>query len=100
MTAYRCETWALQRQETQRIETAEVKLLRRIKCCSLRHQGRNEDIRAKLAIYSMNDRIRHDSLQWEQRTGRMSNDFLIKQALNYKFQGRRDVGRPRIRWQD
>ena len=38
--------------------------------------------------------------KWQQHVQRMHTDRLLKQALQYKPKGRRNIGRPRKRWRD
>jgi len=38
--------------------------------------------------------------KWLQRVQRMDTNRLLKQALQYKPKGRRNIGRPRKRWRD
>ena len=91
---YGCQTWVLRKQDTRRIQTAANKFLRRLKGRSLCDQIRNEDVRAELGMYTMDDRIRQCSLQWKQCIQRMSDNCLIKQVGNYRSQRRRDLVGP------
>ena len=38
--------------------------------------------------------------KWLQHVQRMDTNRLLKQALQYKPKGRRNIGRPRKRWKD
>lgn len=74
-----------------------MKFLRKTEGCALRDRIRNEDIRAELNIYSMNDRIKQGRIKWKQHVERMEESRITKQ-IKYKPQGRHAVGRPRRRW--
>ena len=64
----------------------------------LQDRIRNEDIRAELEVEDINEIISAYRRQWWDHLQRMTEDRLPKAALNYKAIGRRDVGRPRMRW--
>jgi hypothetical protein len=59
---------------------------------------RNEDIRKELGVFSVNDRIRRYRQDWLEHVERMEEGRVLKQALWYRPKGRRDLGRPRRRW--
>jgi len=60
---------------------------------------RSEVTRKELEISGMQGvRLKYKQ-NWINHLERMDNTKLLKHALNYKPQGRRDRGRPRQRWQ-
>lgn len=62
------------RKDMWHIEAGEMTFLKQVEGCTLHDQIKNEDIKAQLGIYSMNDRIRQRSFQWKQHTERMNDD--------------------------
>ena len=100
MVMYGSENWALNRSERRRIETNEMKFLRRVAGLNLLVQVSNNDIRNSLEIFNLNERIIDNKERWHAHIQRMDPDRLTKKLLNYSPQGYRDVGRPRIRWKD
>lgn len=98
LLTYGSESWTMRKRDKQKIQSAEMKFLRRTKGCTLRDQIRNSDIRADLKIYSMTERIEENSRRWKQHIGRMNEDRLVNQVLRYRPCGKRDIGRPRRRW--
>jgi predicted GTPase len=44
--------------------------------------------------------IKQYQKKWLQHVQRMDTNRLLKQALQYKPKGRRNIGRPRKRWRD
>ena len=100
MVMYGSENWALNRSERRRIETNEMKFLRRVAGLNLLDQVSNNDIRNSLEIFNLNERIIDNKERWHAHIQRMDPDRLTKKLLNYRPQGYRDVGRPRIRWKD
>ena len=59
---------------------------------------RDKGIRAELEVKDINEIISIYRRQWWDHLQRMTEDRLPKAALNYKDIGRRDVGRPSMRW--
>lgn len=98
--AYGAETWAMNRSDKRIIETAEMRFLRYVAGCTLRDHIRSEDIRAHLNIFCLNKRIEENQVQWKEHISRMPDERLVKQVLQYRPTGVRDIGRPRRRWED
>ena len=57
---YGSESWTLTQNQRKRIEAVEIKFLRRVKECTLRDHIRNADIKQKLNIYLINDKIKQN----------------------------------------
>ncbi|PSN35900.1 hypothetical protein C0J52_26559 [Blattella germanica] len=96
IVAYGSGNWALNRAGRRRIETAEMRFLRRVSGHTLRDHIRNTTIREELHIYDLNDKIADMKVQWLQHIDRMDPERLTKQVLHYTQTGRRSVGRPII----
>jgi hypothetical protein len=82
-----------------RLEAAEMRFLRSVKGYTRLDKIRNEVIRKDLKISGMQDlksKYRQNRINHLER---MDNTRLPKHAFNYKPRGRRDLGRPRKRWQ-
>ncbi|KAJ8866302.1 hypothetical protein PR048_032145 [Dryococelus australis] len=60
---------------------------------SLKDRRRNQEIR-QLNIFSLNDRISQNRVNWRRHVLRMDNDTFPKLALEYHPTGRRAIGRP------
>lgn len=97
---YGCESWTMRKKDTSRIQTTEMKFLRRIKGCTLRDRIRNIDIREELDIYSINDKIKRNKEEWKSHIDRMNENRYPKQIRGYKPKGRRPPGRPMKRWHE
>ena len=100
LLTYSSENWALNRPGRRRIETAEIRFLRRVSGHTLRDHIRNTTIREELHIYDLNDKIADMKVQWLQHIDRMDPEILTKQVLHYTPTGRCSVGRPMYRWKD
>ena len=86
------------------IDCFERKILRRIygPVCE---QGQwrvrwNEELKTLFGEMSISEVVRYKRLQWAGHVIRMEEDRMPRRILQAKFEGRRTVGRPRIRWED
>ncbi|PSN57227.1 hypothetical protein C0J52_05026 [Blattella germanica] len=100
MVMYGSENWVLNRSERRRIETNEMKFLRRVAGLNLLDQVNNNYIRNSLEIFNLNERIIENKERCHAHIQRMDPNRLTQKLLNYRPQRYRDVGRPRIRWKD
>jgi hypothetical protein len=81
------------------LEAAEMRFLRSVKGYTILDKIRSEVIREELEICGIqNVRYKHKQ-NWINHLERMDNTRLSERVLNYKPRGRRDLGRPRKRWQ-
>ena len=48
----------------------------------------------------MNDKLTQYKINWTEHIQRMDDNRLSKKNLNYKPEGRRNIGRPQTRWED
>lgn len=95
---YGCEAWTLKKNDINRIQSAEMKFLRGVKGCTRLDRYRNDDIRNELNLLPIIDKIKEYRIRWSNHLRRMDKERIPKQVLDYKPQGRRDIGRPRTRW--
>ena len=62
-------------------------------------QKRSTDIREQLGIFNINDKLTQYKVNWREHIQiGMTTDYQKK--LNYKHEGRRNIGRPQTRWED
>ena len=97
---YGCENWSLNRTEKRKIESSEMKFLRSVAGFTLLDQQKSEDIRRQLNIFKLDERMKQQKQDWHNHIKRMNEHRLPNLLLNYKPIGRRNVGRPLIRWLD
>lgn len=95
---YGSESWITTQKDTNKLQTAEMRFLRRIKGCTREDRLRNEAIREELQIYNINDKIEEQKENWRQHLHRMDNRRIPKAITEYHPRGRRDRGRPKKRW--
>jgi hypothetical protein len=79
-------------------EAAQIRLQRTFIGFTRWGNQRNVDIRNKLSQDNIVDEIRNFLQNWIQYVNRMENDRLPTLAIQYKPHGKRDIFRPRRRW--
>ena len=94
------EAWVLKKREEQRLEAAQMKFLRHLIGITKLDKEKNQCIRQKTEAQNIVKEIKQYQEKWLQHVQRMDTNRLPKQALQYKPNGRRNVGRPRKSWRD
>jgi hypothetical protein len=61
---------------------------------------KNQCIREETGIQNMVKEIKQYQKKWLQHVQRMDKNRIPRQALKYRSEGRRNVGRPKKRWRD
>ena len=84
----------------QKLQVAEIRVLRLIKRVLRRDRCRNRDIREEVSFGSIFEDIERSKLRWYGHIMRMSDDRLPKRYLTWVPEGSRPTGRPRKRWTD
>jgi hypothetical protein len=77
-----------------------VKFLRHLLGITKLDRERNQSVREKLGVQSIVLEIQQYQREWLQHVERMDIDRIPKQALKYRPEGKRSIGRPRERWND
>ena len=77
-----------------------MRMLRRIRGVTLRDRMRSEDIRRKLGMNNINDKVREIRMRWFGHVARMKDGNPVKQTMRMAIPGRRPRGRPKKRWKD
>ncbi|KAF6206398.1 hypothetical protein GE061_017631 [Apolygus lucorum] len=87
--SYGSESWTITQRDKQKIQTVEMKFLRRVKGCTLRDQIRNEHIREELGVYSVNEKIAEARENGLQHIDRMDDSRHMTDAVHPFFTGYR-----------
>ena len=101
---YASETWAMTENDIQSLYIFERKILRRI--FGPVNDGNTWRIRNNRELYNLYQSpdiissIKISRLRWAGHVKRMADSEIPKKILEYKVEGRRRVGRPRLRWED
>jgi hypothetical protein len=61
---------------------------------------KNQRIREKTGAQNIAKEIKQYQKKWLQHVQKMDRKRIPKQALQYRSTGRRNIGRPRMRWRD
>lgn len=97
---YGSEVWTMTNKDISRLQAAEMRFLRAVAGYSLLDRQRNTQIRNELNVESLIEKVTNYRLSWQDHMLRMNNDRIPKQVANYQPRGKRNVGRPRMRWRD
>ena len=94
------EVWVLKKREEQRLEEAQMKFLRHLLGITKLDKEKNQCIRRKTGAQNIVQEIKQYQKKWLQRVQRIDRNRLPRQALKYRPEGRRNIGRPKKRWRD
>ena len=53
-----------------------------------------------MGIFNINDKLTQYKINWREHIQRMDDNRLSKKKINYRSEGRRNIGRPQMRWGD
>ena len=94
------EAWLLKKIEKQSLETAKMKFFRHLLGITKLDEEKNQCIREKTGAQNIVKEIKQYQKKWLQHVQRMDRNTLPRQALKYRPEGRRNIGRPKKRWRD
>ena len=94
------EVWVLQKREEQRLEAAQMKFLRHLLGITKFDKEKYQCIREKTGAQNIVKEIKQYQKKLLQHVQRMDRNRLPSQALKYRPEGRRNIGRPKKRWRD
>ena len=77
-----------------------MRFLRSLSGVTLRDKIKSEEIGKKCNVEEMIDDIQNYQLKWNQNVLRMPENRIPRKALQYRPQGKRDIGRSYRRWKD
>ena len=97
---YGREYWTLRQRDKSRINSLQIRFLRSLSGVTLKDRIKSEEIRKKWNVEEMIDGIKNYQLKWNQHILRMPENRIPCKALQYRPQGKRDLGRHYHCWQD
>ena len=97
---YGATSWTLTRTEERRLDSFEMKLLRRLEGVRWDDFVRNDEIRDRLKQIPVSLKLRSRRLAAFGHLVRMDNTRIPAKVWRTEMAGRRPVGRPRTRWDD
>jgi hypothetical protein len=77
-----------------------MKLLRHLLGRPKWDKEKNQYNRKKTGVCNIVQEIKQYQKKWLQHVQRMDTNRIPRQALRYRLEGRRNVGRPKKRWRD
>jgi hypothetical protein len=92
--------WALIRSYKRKIETAEIRFLRRVAGYTRRDEISNLTILSDIQIFYIKDKIKDTKNECHDHIQRMGPYIIVHKAAEYKPTGHRDIGRSTRRWED
>ena len=106
VATYGCETWPLTQELERRMLVFEHSILRRIygavrdEVTGDWRRRHNAELRELSHLPLITSYIRAQRLRWAGHVARMDPNTLVRQVFDGVPEGRRPVGRPRLRWRD
>jgi len=94
------ETWVLKKREEKRLEAAQTKFLRHLQGITKLDKENNHCTREKTGAHNIVKEIKQYQKKWLQHVQRMDTNRLPREALKYRPEGRRNIGRPKKRWRN
>lgn len=80
------------RQDRELIPSSEMRLLRSILEFTIVDREKNNNIRKELNIPPLNETINENKSNWCDHFGRMLHDTLLMSSVDYRPEGKRDIG--------
>ena len=77
-----------------------MKFLRHLLGITKLDKEKNQYIREKTEAHNIVKEIKQYQKNWLQHVQRINTNRLPRQALKYRPEGRRNIGRPKKRWRD
>ena len=96
---YGLETVALTKSQESKFEVAEMRMLRFSLGLTLHDKVRNEEVRKRVGVGELGQKLREDRLRWFGHVYRRDEDYVGKRVQKIKV-GKRKRGRPKRRWED
>jgi len=90
----------LKKREKQRLEAAQIKFLRHLIGITKLDKEKNQCIREKTGAQNTVKEIKQYRKKWLQHVQRMDRNRLPRQALKYRPEERRNIGRLKKRWRE
>ena len=98
---YGAKCWATKRQHVQKISVAEMRMLRWICGHTRRDRIRNDDIRERVGVAPIEEKLVQHRLRWFGHIQRRPPEAPVRSGIISRFEStRRGRGRPRLTWEE
>ena len=97
---YGSETWAMKVDDAYRLERTERMMIRWMCGVTLKDKKSSDDLRKRLGIVSVSDRVRQGRLRWFGHVERKDADDWLSACRKLEVSGERGRGRNRKTWKE
>jgi hypothetical protein len=97
---YGSETWAMKREDMQRLDRTEMMMVRWMCGVSLKARNRSVDLRERLGITGVAEVVERGRLRWFGHLERKHEGDMISACRRLIVEGKRRVGRPVKTWEE
>jgi predicted ArsR family transcriptional regulator len=88
----------LYKKDKDKVQAEELRFLRSIKGCTRADRIREVHIRAEIQIYNINNILDVKEEKLKQHIEKMTETRIPELILHYQPKGKRQIGRPKGRW--
>ena len=92
------ETWAMMAEQSGRLESMEMRMVRWMCGVLLRDRVPSAELRERMGIESVSDAMKQNRLRWLGHVLRKDGDDWVKKIMSFEVEGKRGLGRPRTTW--
>ena len=96
---YGSETWALRVEHEDKLNRAEMRMIRWMCGVSLRERKTCAELRQKMGVEAIVDVVRRGRLRWYGHVARKKENDWVKKVMSLNLEGTRPSGRPKKTWQ-
>lgn len=97
---YGCESWTTVNKHKSRVESMEMRFLRKIEDKTRRDHIRNTTFRENLKTKAVAISVQERQLGWLGHITRMDKDRTVKKVFEARPKGKNRIGRPRKTWKE
>ncbi|XP_068235723.1 uncharacterized protein [Palaemon carinicauda] len=97
---YGAVTWAIKKTIVNKLDVAEMKMLRWMCGVKRRYRIWNEVIRGTIGVRELSDKIQESRLRWYGQVMRKYEQYIRRRVIEMEVQGTRRKGTPKRRWID
>ena len=96
---YGSETWALKVEHEDKLNRAEMRMIRWMCGVSLRERKTSAELRKSMGVEAIVDVVRRSRLRWYGHVVRKEENDWVKKVMSINLEGTRPSGRPKKTWQ-
>lgn len=98
--SFASETWTTTQRQRNKLNSMEMRFLRKIQGKTRRDRIRNEVFREQLKIIPIQTTIEQSQIRWLGHIQRMGNERMVKRIYEAREVSKRKRGRPRNTWKE